>query len=428
MVTPARPTPGTEASVALQNPLFRALWIASVASSVGSNMHDTAAVWTMTTLTSSATMVTLMQTMSSLPLFLLALPAGALADILDRRRVILVAQLSALAITLVLVALAWGGQLSAGTLLISTFALGVTTAFTLPTWQAVIAEIVPQEHLSSAVTLGSVGVNIARAMGPLIGGILLAASGPAVVFICNALSFLGIVVVLLRWRRAAPVGSAHAERMLGAMTTALRFTRNSPLVRSVLIRTGAFGCFGIATVALLPLLVRHRQLAASDFGVWMGAYGVGGIVAAFVLLPALRSRFSSNRILTGATLLFAGLTSALTLVEDRWAIGVVLLLSGAAWLTALSTLAVAGQRAFPNWVRARSSALALLVLQGALAAGALIWGQVAAYFDPIMAFRIAAVGLLCSPSKATWRMTLRRRHIGTSTRLPLSPRTMRGRC
>lgn len=377
----------------LGNRLFRSLWLANVASGIGSTLHDTAAVWTMTTLTSSATLVTLMQTMSSLPLFLLALPAGALADIVDRRKVILLAQLGALVATALLVVLSWQGALTPAILLGITLVLGVSAAFTLPTWQALLAEIVAKPDLPGALTLGSIGVNIARALGPVIAGVLLAASGPTAAFLLNAVSFIGIIVVLWRWRRPPREVGAGNERMLGAMVTALRFTRHSPLIQAVLVRTAAFVFFGIAPVALLPVMVRARGLAAGDFGALMGAYGVGGILAAFGLLPALRRRFTNDAILRGATLLFAGLAGLLTLIEQPVALGAVLFVMGAAWLITVSTLTVSGQSAFPDWVRARSSAIYLIAFQAALAVGALAWGAVTVQFDAVTALRIAAGGL-----------------------------------
>jgi MFS family permease len=378
----------------LRNRLFRLLWIANIASGIGSTLHDTAAVWTMATLTASATLVTLMQTMSSLPLFLLALPAGALADLVDRRKVIIGAQFGALMATLLLVVLSWQGGLTPTRLLTITLLLGISSAFTMPTWQALLVEIVGKPDLAGAITLSSVGTNIARALGPLIAGVVLAASGPTAAFVLNAVSFLGILWVLIRWRRPpSPVG-AHAEHMIGAMVTAVRFTRHSPVIRAVLVRIAGFAFFAIAPIALLPLIVRGRNLAAGDFGALMGAYGVGGIIAAFGLLPGLRRRFTSDTILLGATLVFAGMTVALAALAERVLMGFTLFAAGAAWMIAVSTLAVAAQSAFPDWVRARSSATYLIAFQAALAIGALVWGAVTARFGATAALGVAAAGLV----------------------------------
>lgn len=391
----------TSAWSVLNNRVFRSLWLANVASGIGSAMHDTAAVWTMATLTTSATLVTLMQSMSSLPLFLLALPAGALADIVDRRKVIVGAQIAALAVTAVLVVFAWTGKLSPGLLLGSTFFLGITVAFTTPTWSALLAEIVEKKDLTGALTLGSVAVNISRAIGPMVAGILLASTGPAAAFLLNGVSFLGIILVLWRWQRpAAPVG-AHSERMLGAMVTALRFTRHSPVIQTVLVRNGLFAFFAIAPAALLPLIVRGKNLAAADFGLFMSAYGIGGIVTA-LLLPKLRARFSADQILFGATLIFALLAAALSFLDQRSLMAALLFVLGSAWITCISTLAVAAQSAFPNWVRARSSAIHLIVMQGALAFGAFVWGQVTVHSSPDFALLVAAGGLLLMLALAKW--------------------------
>lgn len=388
--------PSTKASAwsVLDNRLFRSLWLANVASGIGSAMHDTAAVWTMATLTTSVTLVTLMQSMSSLPLFLLALPAGALADIVDRRKLIIAAQIGALAVTALLVAFAWSGKLSPGLLLGATFFLGITAAFATPTWSALLAEIVDKKDLTGALTLGSVAVNISRAIGPMIAGILLASSGPAAAFLLNGLSFLGIILVLMRWKRPpAPVG-AHSERMLGAMVTALRFTRHSAVIQAVLVRNGLFAFFAIAPVALLPLIVKGKNLAAADFGLFMSAYGIGGILTAIGLLPKLRAKFSTDQILSGSTLGFGLVALALGFLDQKLMITAVLFVLGSAWITCMSTLAVAAQSAFPSWVRARSSAIHLIVTQGSLAFGAFVWGQVTVHSDPGFALLVASCGLL----------------------------------
>jgi len=386
----------------LNNRLFRSLWLANVASGIGSAMHDTAAVWTMTTLTTSATLVTLMQSMSSLPLFLLALPAGALADIVDRRRVIITAQIVALIVTAVLFFFAWAGGLSPGLLLGITFLLGITVAFTTPAWSAVLAEIVEKKELPGALTLGSVAVNISRAIGPMVAGIILASASPAAAFLLNGLSFLGIIIVLWKWKGpAAPVG-AHSERMLGAMVTALRFTRHSPVIQAVLARNGLFAFFAIAPAALLPLIVRGKNLAAADFGLFMSAYGIGGIITALFLLPKFRAKFSPDQILFGSTLIFSAFAMALSFLGHRLLMAPTLFVLGSSWITCMSTLSVAAQSSFPNWVRARSSAVHLIVVQGSLALGAFMWGQITVAYNADFALRVAAGGLLLTLGLTKW--------------------------
>mgnify|MGYP000859638941 CR=1 FL=1 len=399
----------------LQTPLFRSLWLANVASGIGSAMHDTAAVWTMTLLTSSATLVTLMQSVSSLPLFLLALPAGALADIVDRRRLILIAQLLSALVTLLLAWIAWRGGLNPAVLLGITFVLGMGTAFTLPAWQAMIPGIVPRESLPGALALGGAGINIARSVGPITGGFLVATLGPAVVFGLNALSFAGLIVVLARAGRIGAPRAGQSEQMLGAMVAALRYTRHSPAIHAVLIRNASLVYFGIAPVALLPLLVRARGLAAGDFGILMGAYGAGGIIAAFLILPRLRQRLSLDRLLLSAGLILAAMIGVLSRLGTVPAMAVVLFVAGAAWLVSMSSFSAAAQGMFPDWVRARSSAVLVLVVQAAFASGALTWGALTGRVGPELALQIAGGGLLAT------LVLVRALPLNPHTRLNLDP-------
>lgn len=381
---------------ALKNPIFRSLWIANVLSGIGGTMHDTAAVWTMTTLTASATLVGFMQTVTALPLFLFALPAGALADIIDRRRQILVAQAACLFLGAVLAALTFAGQLSATLLLVMTFLLGVGAAFTMPPWQALMPEIVPKKDLSSAVTLGGIGINVARALGPIIGGLLVASAGPGLVFLINAISFIGVILVLWFWKPENQTKPQNPEQMLGAMAAAIRFTRYSPAVQSVLVRNALFALFGICVIAILPLRVQELRLAATDFGILMGCYGVGGIFSAFILLPLLRRKLKIDSILFFTAFLSAGALLALALLRDRSLMMIALFIAGSSWLMTISNLSVAGQNAYPGWVRARSSAVQLIAFQAALGIGGALWGAVTSTSNTSVALLIAAAGLILS--------------------------------
>ncbi len=377
-------------------PLFRALWLASIVSNIGTTMNDTAAVWTMTTLTGSPTMVSLMQAMSSLPLFLFALPAGALADLVNRRRLILFAQTGALLTALGMAAFAWFGTLGQSLLLLATFQLGVAAAFTSPAWQALIPEIVGRQQLGQAIALSGVGYNIARAMGPILGGLLLASLGPAPVFALNAVSFIAVIVVMNTGSYVATPRSTQREQMLGAMAAAIRYVRHASAMQSVLARGGVHIFAAVAPVVLLPILVHSRHWNASDFGLLMGCYGVGAIVTALFVLPRLRTRFSFDQVLIGASLVSAVATSGVGIVPGRLGMGLVLAVAGAAWMTGLNTFSVASQSAFPNWVRARSSAIYLVVMQGSAAFGAIVWGQLTAHFSAPVALAAAAAGLILS--------------------------------
>jgi len=259
----------------LAQPLFRALWVASVVSNIGTTMNDTAAVWTMATLTTSPTMISLMQTMSSLPLFLLALPAGALADLVDRRKLILAAQIGALLTAAGMVLLVYFGMLNEALLLLATFQLGVATAFTTPAWQAMIPDLVGKRLIGSSFALSGVGYNIARALGPIIGGFVVASFGPAPVFALNAISFIAVVAVMANPAYAADPRSAQQEQMLGAITAALRYVRHAPPMQAVLVRAGLHIFPAVAPIALLPILIRERHWTAFDFGTFMGCFGAG---------------------------------------------------------------------------------------------------------------------------------------------------------
>ncbi len=380
----------------LRIPLFRALWLGSIVSNIGTTMNDTAAVWTMTTLTGSPTMVSLMQTMSSLPLFLLALPAGALADLVNRRRLILFSQAGALLTALGMSVLAWNGMLNQSLLLLATFQLGVAAAFTTPAWQALIPEIVGRSQLAPAIALSGVGYNIARALGPIAGGLLLASLGPAPVFALNAASFIAVIVVMSTGTYVATPRSAQREQMLGAMAAAIRYVRHASAMHSVLARGGVHIFAAVAPVVLLPIIVHSRNWNGSDFGLMMGCYGIGAIVTALFILPRLRARFTFDQVLFGASLASASATAVVGIVPGRIFMGLVLVLAGAAWMTGLNTFSVASQSAFPNWVRARSSAIYLVVMQGSSALGAVVWGQVTHHFNAPVALVVAAAGLVFS--------------------------------
>ncbi|EDY19468.1 protein of unknown function DUF894 DitE [Chthoniobacter flavus Ellin428] len=386
----------------LRQPLYRWVWLASIVSNIGSTMNDTAAVWTMTTMTPSPVMISLMQTMSSLPLFLLALPAGALADVVDRRQQILLAQAGALLTAVGMALLAWMGRLNAGLLLLATFQLGMAAAFTTPAWRAMIPDLVGRAKLAPSFALDAVGYNIARCFGPILGGLLVAALGPVPVFSLNAISFIAVIAVMSHRGYSGQPRSAQKEQMLGAITAALRYARHSPPMQAVLARAGVHVFAAVAPIALLPLLIRERHWAASDFGLLMGCYGTGAIVAALVLLPSLRLRHSYDRVLGGASVVAAVSIGLLGIAANRWLMGLDLLFVGGGWMTALNTFSVASQSAFPNWVRARSSAIYLVVVQGGFALGALCWGRVTGWTASSTALWCAGGWLLVCAAFDRW--------------------------
>jgi MFS family permease len=365
-------------------------------------MNDTAAVWTMTTIAHSPTLVSLMQTMTSLPLFFFALPAGALADLVDRRRLILLAQVGALLTAVGMAILAYAGRLDSTLLLLATFQLGIASAFTMPAWQALIPEIVGKSQLSSALALGGIGFNLARSLGPVAGGLLVASLGPAPVFALNAASFGAVIVAMMITKVDARPRSAEQEQMIGAMAAAIRYARHAPAMRTVLFRSGIHVFAAAAAVALLPILIRTRGWSASDFGVLMGCYGVGAILFAVFILPNIRARFTYDQVLFGAAAASTAAIFGMSLAPDRIALGAALFVAGGAWMTAMNTLSIAAQSAFPNWVRARSSAIYLVAVQGAFGIGALVWGRVTAEWHVEIALACAAGWLALTAIIGRW--------------------------
>lgn len=386
----------------LREPVFRALWTASLASNVGTWMHDASAAWLMTTLDPSPLMVSLMQTATSLPFFLLALPAGALADIVDRRRLLLVTQAWMVCAATALGACTLLQVTGPWTLLGLTLALGLGAALNAPAWQATTPELVPAEQLPAAVALTGISVNVARAVGPALGGLLVAALGTGWVFLLNAVSFLGVVAVLVRWRREVNVTSRlPPEDVPGAMRAGLRYVRHSAPFRGVLIRTAAFVMPAAALWALLPLLARTGLgLSAIGYGSLLGCLGMGAIIGALGL-SRVRAQVSSDRLVVIATIAFAAVSAGLAVASSPVIAGAILILGGVAWMAAMSTLNVAAQNAVPAWVRARALAVGLLAVQGGLAFGSLLWGVVATRVGIPWTLVAGAVSLLAGAAVTT---------------------------
>jgi MFS family permease len=378
----------------LREPLFRALWLAAVASNVGTWMQDVGAAWLMTSLAPSPSMVALVRTASSLPMFLLALPAGALADVFDRRRLLLSTQLWMLSVAAALGLLTLAGLTTPSTLLALTFALGLGTALNAPAWQALMAEVVPRAQLPAAIALNSVSVNVARSVGPALGGIIIALAGPGPTFMLNALSFSGVIAVLYGWRRKPNESVLPGERVWGAMRAGLRYARHAPALRAVLLRQSAFIVFGSALWALLPAVARFEfGQGPAAYGILLGFFGVGAVMGA-TLLPRVRGTMSLDRLVMVASLLFAVVLVILALVREFGVVLVAMLAGGAAWLGLLSTFNSSVQALVPAWVRGRALALYILVFFGGMALGSAVWGYTANLLGLPTALLIAAAGVL----------------------------------
>lgn len=386
----------------LQHKVFRMLWIASIVSNIGTWMHEVGAGWLMTSLSPTPLMVALVQAATSAPVFLLALPAGALADIVDRRRYLIVSQIWMLFAAGTLGVLTLAGITTATILLIFTFALGIGTAMMMPAWGAITPELVQRAELPAAIGLNTIGMNVSRSVGPALAGLIVAAAGSGVVFILNALSFLAVISALLIWKRSPKTSELPAERVVGAIRAGLRYARHSPELRAVLTRGTAFFVFASASWALLPLIVRQElHRGPSTYGLFLACLGVGAIGGA-LLLPRLLARLSRDKIVAGATVLYAFAMLALAHSGYVIAAAVAMLLTGVGWICVVSSLMTAAQTALPSWVRARGLALFWVVFMGGMASGSAIWGQVASWIGIPNALTLSAIGAVLGIA-ATWR-------------------------
>jgi MFS family permease len=389
----------------LRRPLFRSLWLAAVASNVGTWMQNVGAVWLMTSLTPSPLMVALVQTATSLPVFLLALPAGALADIVDRRRLLIAAQSAMLVASAALGVLTVAGRVTPWTLLGLTFVIGAGSAMNGPAWQAIMPELVPRAELTAAIALNGVAVNVARAVGPALGGLVIAVAGTGPVFLLNAASFVGVIAVLGRWRRVARATTLPPEHVAGAIRAGLRYARHAPALHAVLVRGGLFVFCASALWALLPVVARQRlAVGSTGYGVLLGCLGVGAIAGA-AILPRLTAQLSIDAMVAAGTLAFAAVTCALAIATNVVSLCAALVVGGLAWLAVMASLNVAAQTTAAAWVQARALALYLLVFQGGLAAGSTVWGAVAARSGAPVALAAAAGGLAVGLAAiARWRL------------------------
>ncbi|WP_433295057.1 MFS transporter [Actinoplanes sp. CA-030573] len=377
----------------LRRPVFRMLWVAVLAGNVGTWMQTVGAQWLVVGEPRAATWVSLVQFATMIPVLLLALPSGALADTFDRRRLLLAVQLALFGVGAVLTVLTALGLMPPPLLLVFTFLLGAGQALTLPTWQAVIPEVVPREELPSASSLGAVNTNLARSAGPAVAGLLVAHIGSAAVFGLNALSYAVFAVALLLWRRKPQTPASHPEHLGSALRAGGRYVRYSPTVRRLLGRVILFVLPGSVIWGLLPV-VAHQELGmgASGYGILLAALGVGAIAGALIM-PRIRETVGPNRLIVAAGALYGLALIVVALVPDVYAVTAVLLVAGLAWMTLVSRMNASLQLFLPNWVRARGFAIYQVVFAGGQAFGALLWGQVAGLAGLRVAY-LAAAGLM----------------------------------
>jgi len=370
--------PGAGAWSPFGSVVFRVLWIAAVVGHIGTWMRDVGAGWLMTTLSASATAVALVQVATTLPIFLLSLPAGALADIVDRRRLLLVITVLMAAVSSALALATQLGLMSPGLLVAGLLLAGVGTAVMMPVLQSLTPAMVPRPLLRQAIALNSMGTNVARAIGPALGGVVVAGVGVAWTFVADAVSYLALVAALWWWRGAAARSGAGAPEALGpAMRTGLRFVLHTPPLQRVLLRAAAFFAFASAYWALLPLVARRQlQGDATLYGLLLASVGAGAVLGA-VSLPILRRHASAEAVVRAGTVLTMGVLVALALAPSRVLAMLALAVAGMAWIAVLTTANVAAQTQLPNWVRGRGLAVYLTTFYGAMTAGSLAWGQLA---------------------------------------------------
>jgi len=389
----------------LQQPVFRMLWIATVVSNIGSWMSDVGINWTMLSLSADPLAIALVQAASSLPMFLFALPSGVMADIVDRRRYLIFSQIWMFIAAAGLTLLSLFGLVTPMILLAATFLLSTGAAMSSPPFQAIVPDLVSKAELSPAIALNSLGINISRAIGPALGGLILSFAAPWMVFALNALSVLGVMWVLWRWKPAASVQRLPPEHFFSAVRAGLRYVHAAPVLRNVLIRTIAFFLFASAGWALLPLVARRELgLGPGGYGLMLACIGLGAICGA-VLLPKLRARLNPDRLMVAASLLFAMTLLALAFVRHVWWLNAAEFFMGFAWIAVLSTLNVGAQRSAARWVKARALAVYLTVFFGAMTLGSAIWGQLASQFGISQSLMVATVGLvLASVTALRWRL------------------------
>ncbi|MBS0420481.1 MAG: MFS transporter [Proteobacteria bacterium] len=356
------------------------IWTASLVSNFGSLIQAVGASWMMTSIAPTADMVALVQASTTLPIMLFSLVSGATADIWDRRFVMLIAQVMMLTVAFALTVITYIGQTTPWTLLTLTFLLGCGVALYGPAWQSSVGEQVPRNDLPSAVALNSLSFNIARTAGPAIGGVIVAKAGPPAAFFINALSYVGLIIVLCLWRRPRPAPFLPPENMLMAMGAGIRYARLSPDIRTVLIRGVVFGLLGSSVWALMPLIARDLIKGdAVTYGVLLGSFGIGAVLGA-LSSTWLRRRYSNEVIVRWSTVGF-GIGSMLTAISSWYALTLpALMLGGAAWVLALSTFNVTVQTSSPRWVVGRTVAIYQMVTFGGLAAGSWLSGEVAEAF------------------------------------------------
>ena len=394
--TPQDPQPEKPTAWApLRQPVFRMLWLVWVATNIAMWMNDVAAAWVMTTLTSSATLIAMVQTASSLPVFLLGLPSGALADIIDRRRYLMFTQLWLAANAAVLYLVSVAGGLTSKVLLLLVFTNGIGFAMRWPVFSALVPELVSRTHLPAALALNGVAVNLSRVVGPLVAGAIIASFGSPYVFALNFFMSLGSGFVLLKWKREAkPPSVLPGERFLGAMRLGWQYVRESRRMKDALVVTASFFVHAAALIALMPLVARRvGSGGANTYTLLLASLGVGAVLAA-TNLTRLRRRWNRDQLAGGGSVILAVMTAGVAFSPSAWLTAPAMFVAGAAWITVANSVTIAAQLALPDWVRARGMAIYQMSIMGGSALGAFIWGRIAEWSNVPTSLACAACSLL----------------------------------
>ena len=375
--------------------IFRNLLIADLVSDVGTFMQSVGAAWLMVSLHAGPGYVALIQTAASLPYFLLALPAGSAGDIFDRRRLVLFTEVWMFGVALILAILTMVGLTSPWLLLALTFALSAGDAFETPTWRAILPELVSKDELPAASALNGIEFNLARAVGPAAAGIVIAVAGVSAAFIANVISFCGVIFVVARWKRPIRKQTAPRETLIGATVAAVRYTRNSPAILSVLVRTGVVLFFSSSLFALLPSVAKSVDQRAIGYGLLLGCFGLGAISGA-LLMQTLRARFSIEMIVSAVVVIMGIAIITITRLHRLSTLAVIVLVSGAAWVLFISLINALVQNLAPDWVRARVLAIFTLVYMGSFALGSAAWGGIAQHQSVRLALIYSGFGTVGS--------------------------------
>ena len=385
---------------------FRVIWLATLAANIGSWMYSAACGWLMTSLAAAPLMVALVQVAATLPMFLFAIPAGALVDIVDKRKFLIVGEICITLASSLFAIMVWFHLVTAWNLLVFAFLVAAGEALTAPPWESIVSLLVPRSELPTAVAANSVSVNVSRAVGPALGGALLGSLGIPSPFLVNAVSNLGTIGALVWWPEPARAASKlPPEHFMSAMVTGLRHARYNRPLTATLIRSAGFFLFASAYWALLPLVAREQVGGGPAFyGALLGGIGISAVLTS-VILPRLKEWLGADRLAQASALASALATFLFALAHEPVLAIAASLIAGSSWIIGVSSLNVSAQIALPEWVRGRGLAVYITVMAGSLSLGSLAWGEVASRFGVAPAlFAAAAAGALAVPLLARWRL------------------------